>query len=190
MADNPHLHSKRVALLRKLLPFLAALGVLVLLLGANRDTLSSLSQSAVTSVSANLAIEAPKFEGRLADGRRFEISAQSGRQQDDGALVLRDLALRVSDQGGEALAAEAEQGRLAATRASADLTGRVRMRDAGGARLETEALEVNLETGAMSAPQGVVFTAPAGSLRAARFNGDATQYRFFDIEMTLQRSAP
>lgn len=190
MADNPHIHSKRVALLRKLLPFLAALGVLVLLLGANRDTLSSLSQSAVTSVSTNLAIEAPQFEGRLADGRRFEISAKTGRQLDDGALVMHNLALQVSDQGGEALAAEAAQGRLTSGRQSAELTGAVRLRDAEGARLETEALKVNLETGALSAPQGVVFTAPGGRLRAARFIGDATHYRFFDVEMTLQRSLP
>ena len=202
MADNPNIYTQRVKLMRKLLPALAGLGLVLLLIGANLDAFSSLTGSTVRAVAPNLAIQAPQFEGRLSDGRGFRLVAQSGRQNDDGALQLSGLQLRIAATGDaadtqmpimpDAISAQAEAGQFAADRKTAQLTGNVRVRDAAQNDMQTETLLINLDSGALRAPQTIVFSSRSGRLQASRFEGDSqtATYRFYDVDMTLQRSRP
>ena len=197
MADNPHTHTKRVALLRRLLPVLAGLALIALIIGANRDLGTLFSGQNNLGLAANLAIRAPQFEGQLSNGQRFHLSAKTGAQKDDGVVSLSDLRLAIAapdtvSQNGAALKAQADSGRFSTLNNQAQFSGDVILHDGHGNRLNTQMLTIDMQQGLLSAPQSIIFEGPGGRLQAHSLSGDIKGgvYEFQNITMRLMRSAP
>ena len=191
MAVDPTSYSKRVKILRKLLPVLALIGLLALIAGANRDMLGRFSQTAQLAVSSDLAIEAPQFEGRLKNGQSYILTAESGRQTDDNGVQLKVLNLRLSGANG-AMQVTAKRGVFSGQRKAARFVGAVRLSDSQGNRLTTEKLDFNSEAGTLVAPQKIDMRGPAGALSADAMIADSKGgiYRFDKVKMRLTRGTP
>lgn len=197
MADNPQTHSNRVALLRRLLPILAGLGLVALIIGANRDLWGQFFDRNDLAMAAKLAIRAPQFDGQLNNGQRFRLSAKAGAQQDDGAVSLSDLRLSIAppddaSQKTQALRAQADNGRFSTVTNQAQFSGTVVLHDGYGNRLDTPLLRLDMADGVIAAPQSVTLKGPGGRLRAQSLTADTQSgiYEFTNITMRLIRSAP
>ena len=185
MADDPKIRSKRIAVLRRLLPALAALGFVALIVGANDDWRQSFSRNAEELLIGGLSIDAPVFAGRLSDGRAYRLQAETGRQTDDGGIALIKPELDIG--GTQTLTADA--GTADKSRSRMQLAGNVRVSDAGGNLLATEQMFFAAEDGRLQAPQRIVMTGPAGRLQAAKLEADtkAGTYRFDTVTLRLER---
>lgn len=191
MDTNPQAYSRRVALLKKLLPALAAFGLLALILAANPDILRRLAQNTPTALNGNLSIQSPKFEGRLDNGLLYVLQASLSRQGENGSVILRDMQLRLTGTQ-TALTAEAKEGIILRGNKAARLVDNVLMRDAGGNRMETDLLDFDRINGTLTAPGIIEMTGPTGTLTAGAMVADSKGgvYRFDKIQMRLRRSAP
>lgn len=191
MDTNPQAYSRRVALLKKLLPALAVCGLVALILGANPDILRRLAQDAPNALSGDLSIQSPKFEGRLDNGLLYVLQASLGRQGENGSVILRDMQLRLSGAD-NALSAEAKSGIMMRGNRAARFIDNVIVTDKSGNRLETAVLDFDRISGTIKAPNPIIMTGPTGtvSAQAMMADGKGEVYRFDKIQMRLRRSAP
>lgn len=197
MADNPHIHTKRVALLRRLLPILAGLGLVALIIGANRDLWGLFSGQSNLGLAANLAIRAPQFEGQLSNGQRFHLSAKAGAQKEDGVVSLNDLRMAIAapdnaSQKATQIQAQANSGHFSTITNQAEFSGQVILQDGHGNRLDTQTLQIDMAQGVLSAPQSLIFEGPSGRLQAQSLSADMQRgiYEFNNVTMRLLRNAP
>ncbi len=191
MDTSPQAYSKRVALLKKLLPALAVTGLLALILAANPDILRRLAQNTPTALNGNLSIQSPKFEGRMDNGQNYVLQASLGQQGENGSVILRDMQLRLTGTE-NVLTAEAKEGIIMRGNKAARFIDNVVMRDASGNRMETDLLDFNRINGTLTAPGIIEMTGPTGTLTAGAMMADSKGgfYRFDKIEMRLRRRAP
>ena len=189
MDDNPQSYSKRVAVLKKLLPALAFGGFVALIIGSNSDVFSRLSQSANLDISGNLAINQLQFEGRLANGQMYQLKAERGSQQDSGAIAFTAMQLRIGQLNGGDITVAAQQGTMSQDRTAARLVGAVRMQDNGANQLDTDVLRFDTISGHMTAPGRITMQGPSGDLNAASLEIDSVNgiYYFDMVDMQLMR---
>lgn len=189
-ADNDlEFYSKRIRLLRKLLPLLALALLAVLVLVANPDLRRAISGSPTQS--DRLMIAEPNFLGRLKDGRPFEMTARKGRQKADGLIAMQEADLTLDGDNAEGrIALSAQQADFAPETAIARLRGDVKMRDAQGNIATSDVMQADLEAGILRA-SSVNMSGPTGKLTARRMQADTkTQnYRFQGAVIRLKRTA-
>lgn len=187
-ADLRH-YSKRIKLLRKILPLMAVALLLILGLAANPEWRRALSPP--ENQADRLRIDRPVFSGRLTDLRPFRLTATEGRQKADGVIAMQVPDLVID--------ADNPQGRLALTALRADyraaageafLSGQVQLRDAGGTVVRSEQMRADMNSGIVTA-SAVSMRGPAGRVRALAMRADTKirHYRFADAVMRLRETA-
>lgn len=194
MSDNPNaaelgLYSKRIRLLRKLLPVLALCLLAVLVVAANPDLRRSFSGASPDN--DRLAITAPQFLGRLSDNRPFAMTAREGRQKADGIVVMTQADLLIDGDD--------RQGRIGFVAARADydpgaakvrLVGNVEAVDAQNNKLSSDEMLADLADGLLTA-SSITMTGPAGRITAKQMQADTKtlHYRFMNAVMRLETQA-
>ncbi len=197
MAKRPEHYSNRVALLRKLLLGLAALGVLALIVGANptlRDGVANKIQQnfARNGLLAGLMIEEPIFEGRLPNGQNYQLSAQRG-QHDDGTIALEKLTLNIAPLATHnGLDLRADSGTITTGSQTAELHGAVRGTDSRGNQFSTDRLQMNIAQGKWLAPHEITMSGATGRLHATRLEADTNSgaYVFDNASLYIGERAP
>ena len=184
-------YSQRILTLRRVLPIAAFLLLILLVLAANPDLARAPQSNGLTSDDNDrLVIDRPVFEGRLPDGRRYELAALQGGQKINGDVNLLAARLAVAaSKAHPALSFSADKGlyRLSDD-GMASLSGNVVVQTGDGRRIDTSQLEMNMATASWQAPKGATMRAPSGAVTAQLIEADEAQglYRFHTIKMRLQ----
>ncbi len=179
-------YSRRIWLLRRLLPLLALALLAILAFAANPDLRRAFSDE--TAESDRLVIAAPEFLGRLADGRPYRMTALEGRQTTDGNVILQkaDILIDTDNPAGR-ISLNADSADYQALDAMAALSGNVRMRDAQNNILTGAAMLAGLDNGILTA-SAVTMRGAAGIVTADEMHADTDKrhYRFTKAVMRLK----
>lgn len=196
-------YSKRIRLLRKILPVIALFLLLALVLAANPDLRSALmtGDNSSGSDTDRLVIDRPQFEGRLADGRRFQMTALTGRQKTDGDIAMQNADILIDgDNPNGRMQLNAAHANYRPGAASARLYGAqqnsqtadtlVTARDALDNVLTGTEMAADLDAGVLNANK-VTMTGAAGRIDAAQVTAftKTKHYRFSEAVMRLKEAA-
>ena len=179
-------YSRRIRLLRRLLPLLALALLLILGFAANPDLRRAFT--ADTPDSDRLVIAAPEFLGRLADGRPYKMTAFEGRQKADGHVILQKADILIdADNPDGPISLKAALADYHALEALTKLSGAVSMRDAQGNILTGTQMLADLDKGILTA-SAVTMRGAAGIVTARHMKADTDtrHYRFTKAVMRLQ----
>ncbi len=179
-------YSRRIRLLRRLLPLLALALLLILGFAANPDLRRAFT--ADTPDNDRLVIAAPTFLGRLADGRPYQMTAFEGRQKADGNVILQKADIRIDADNPEGrINLSANLADYQALKALAALSGNVAMRDAQDNILTGTQMLADLDKGILTA-SAVTMRGAAGIVTAHHMKAvtETRHYRFTKAMMRLQ----
>jgi lipopolysaccharide transport protein LptA len=193
-SDASHIaaYSKRILTLRRLLPLAACLLLLLLVLAANPDFVRAPVVDGFLTGDDNdrLVIDRPVFEGRLPDGRRYQLAAVQGGQKTNGNVGLSAARLTIeAAQGRPAILFTADKGFYRVTEdGTASLSGNVVVETGDGRYISAPRLDMNIDTASWQAPDGATMRAPSGDMTTQQLSVDETSglYRFRDIKMRLR----
>lgn len=187
-------YSQRILTLRRVLPIAAFLLLMLLVLAANPDLARAPQPNKLTSDDNDrLVIDRPVFQGRLPDGRRYELAALQGGQKINGDVSLSAARLAVAaSQAHPSLSFSADKGlyRLGDD-GMASLSGNVVVQTGDGRRISTAHLDMDMERASWQAPKGATMRAPSGDVTAQLIEADEAQglYRFHTVKMRLHARA-
>jgi lipopolysaccharide transport protein LptA len=187
-------YSQRILTLRRVLPIAAFLLLMLLVLAANPDLARAPQPNKLTSDDNDrLVIDRPVFQGRLPDGRRYELAALQGGQKINGDVSLSAARLAVAaSQAHPSLSFSADKGlyRLSDD-GMASLSGNVVVQTGDGRRISTAHLDMDMERASWQAPKGATMRAPSGDVTAQLIEADEAQglYRSHKVKMRLHRRA-
>ncbi|HCL49025.1 MAG TPA: hypothetical protein DHW86_05860, partial [Rhodobiaceae bacterium] len=193
-SDASHIaaYSKRILTLRRLLPLAACLLLLLLVLAANPDFVRAPVVDGLLTGDDNdrLVIDRPVFEGRLPDGRRYQLAAVQGGQKTNGNVGLSAARLTIEAAPGRpAILFTADKGFYRVTEdGTASLSGNVVVETGDGRYISAPRLDMNIDTASWQAPDGATMRAPSGDMTTQQLSVDETSglYRFRDIKMRLR----
>lgn len=195
MADDPLHHTKRIALLRRVLLGGALLAALALFSLSNMDRFGDVSDALSLSGSGPL-VDTPDYRGRTDSGRAYRLTGETARQADDGTQITAptlELAAMGSDGGPTYLHADkARFETIGGAGALARLSGNIELFLADGHVMKTDKLTANMDTQTLSAPHRLTLRGPQLNLDATRLEGDlsASIFVFHDLTMTLKGPTP
>lgn len=184
-------YSQRILTLRRVLPIAAFLLLLLLVLAANPDFSRAPDLDALSNSDAHdrLVIDRPIFEGRMRDGRRYQLTAMQGAQKTNGDIGLSAARLEVdASQAQPALSFTADTGLYRTNDGGmAGLRGNVVVASGDGRRISAPRLEMDIATASWQAPEGATMRAPSGDVTAQHLKADEARglYRFQNIKMRL-----
>jgi lipopolysaccharide export system protein LptC len=192
-------HSRRVALLKRLLP---AIGVALLLLIAMWPRLAPLWERIRLSFPAidlrdarELQMVNPRYAGVDREGRPFIVTASSGRQIPDRQDLMSLQAPRADlrTHGGADIAVTAISGVYQAQAQLLDLFGDVTVLHQNGSRFVTQTARLNAATNTAQGSDPVEGHGPSGDLKAQGFRildqGDVVLFTG-KSEMVLKGAKP
>lgn len=171
MAVYDNRHSRRVALLKVVLP-LIALGILstLFLVADRRGTGQTVpfSSAEIDRVVAGQQIVGPNYSTVTEDGSALTLAARDVAPDDaagDG-MAVSELIATVEYPNGTRLDLSSDAGTLDTGTGLARLTGGVALRSSVGYRLEGDAFDIARDSGRIVSDGPVAGSGPAGNLTA------------------------
>jgi lipopolysaccharide export system protein LptC len=168
-------HSRRVRLLRRLLPLLAILLVAAVALGAWLDPLRLIRElplefARMAISGTTLKIDAPKLTGYTRDGRGYSVSAASAAQDigQPGIIELTGIAAKFELAGGGTTELTAAKGRLEARAERMLLTEGIDIRSSTGFGGKLSEAIIDMRKGHVLSPSPVELHYQGGWIRANR----------------------
>ncbi len=182
MAVYDNRHSRRVALLKVVLPLVALAILSTLFLVADRRGSGQavpFSSVELDQLAAGQQIAGPNYTTVTEDGTAVTLAARNvapDGETPDG-MAARNLIAVVESPEGARLDLTAQDGTLATGADVARLVGEVALRSSTGYRLRGDAFDISRRTGEVTSGGAVTGTGPpgrleAGRLSAVRRNGD------------------
>jgi len=181
-----HRHTRRVAVLKRVLP---ALGVSLLLLIAMWPRLAPLWERMRPSMPAidlrdarELRMVNPRYSGIDREGRPFVVTAAAGRQIPDrqDLMSLQAPRAEIKTQGGTGIAVTALSAIYQSQAHLIDLFGDVTVTHQNGTRFVTQSARVDAARNTAQGNDPVAGQGPAGEVKAQGFRildkGDTVQF--------------
>lgn len=169
-------HDRMVRLLAKVLP--AGVGAIVAVmviapLFPRGEVSFLLDRNKVAVAKERIRVESAMYRGQDNKGRPFSLTAGSASQPDaeKPVVVMIDLAARILLSDGPA-ELKAPDGAFYYDSERVEVRGPVDFRAAGGYRLTTSAVTIDLRQQHVTGAGGVAGAIPAGTFSADRFDAD------------------
>lgn len=164
-------HSRRVAVLKVVLPLLALILLsLVFLLARTVDPSQGVRTAPidVEDRARDPRLTGARFAGVTEDGAALTITAETARSDPGGALRMEvsGLSLSITAPDGLAVSAHAAHGLIDRGAGLFRMSGGIVLETSHGYRLEGAALQGTLDSTLIEAPDAVSGTAPAGRIEA------------------------
>lgn len=175
------LHQRRVASLKKLLPAVAVLVLIMLAvwpLVTRQDFSFFLSKGQVSSVKGKLATDQAVYRGSDTNGRPFSISFKKAVQPDPAvdAVNLSGLDAAFYTSRGKAQVT-APRGRYDLASSILNVEGPVNFTSEDGSHLTMGAVQIDMKTGVLSAGKKIVGRIPLGNFQAEHAHVTADNHR-------------
>ena len=171
MAASDNLYSQMVGWARILLP-LFALGLLSTLFLFARDKTepNEVALEEVNRIAREQRVSAPEFAGMTDDGAVVVIAARSARPGSDGqdVVAISDIRMRMDNPDGTNLNVTATEGAIDGRAQTAAFTGLARLETSSGYQMETNGLNVDLQSGLVTSQGLLEIRAPFGDLSAGQ----------------------
>ena len=166
-------YSRIVGILKIALPLVAlVLLSLVFLLARTVDLTQAVRYATVDvqDLARDPRLSGARFAGVTTDGAALTIQSETARSDPGGALRLNvtGLQLRIENDAGLVVAAQAESGAIDRARGVFEMSGGLRVQTAQGYDLHTERVLGALDRTRLIADRGISGAAPAGVLQAGR----------------------
>lgn len=168
-------HTKRVKLLRRVVPLL---GLLIFLGVIGQITLERalvglpLGIGSLSLTSDGFVMDAPNLAGSDASGRTYSVSASRAIQSltDPGLILLESIEARIELEDGETATFTAPKGEYRMQKDSLVLSGGLDIQTGRGDQALMDRVEINLKTGAAVAPDQISITSEIGDISANAFS--------------------
>ena len=171
MAASDNLYSQMVGWARILLP-LFALGLLSTLFLFARDKTepNEVALEEVNRIAREQRVSAPEFAGMTDDGAVVVIAARSARPGSDrqDVVAISDIRMRMDNPDGTNLNVTATEGAIDGRAQTAAFTGLARLETSSGYQMETNGLNVDLQSGLVTSQGLLEIRAPFGDLSAGQ----------------------
>ena len=173
---DPHVrHSRRVALLKRLLPAIGATLLLLISLWPRLAPLWDRMRLAFPAIDLRDARELdminPRYAGVDREGRPYIVTAASGRQLPDrqDLMSLHDPKADMKSRSGVDIVVTAQTGIYQSQTQLLDLFDDVTLVHQNGSRFVTQAARVNAATGAAEGDKPVEGHGPSGDIKSQGF---------------------
>jgi len=122
----------------------------------------------VEQIARDQKLSSPRFSGTTSNGASIIVDADSALPAltNPRRLTIRNVVARIENQGARNYGITAQTAIYDGTDDTLQLQNDVRISTSTGFRIETEALNVNLETSALTSPGQVIGNGPPGRLEA------------------------
>ncbi|WOI55997.1 LPS export ABC transporter periplasmic protein LptC [Palleronia sp. LCG004] len=174
MAVYDNRHSRRVALLKVILPLLALAILSTLFLVADRrgtgDTVP-FSSVEIDRIAAGQQIAGPNYTTVTEDGSALTLAARDVASS-DGVAELRDIIAVIEYSDGTRIDLTSDTGNLGSGEGAAQLVGGVALGSSNGYRIEGSAFDISRATGRIVSDAPVRGEGPPGTLDAGGLTVD------------------